>query len=49
VSELCKLNKDQINIDRKEFGVIGKGGRARVVFISDRGIGQCRNIPLHGT
>lgn len=36
VSELVKLNRDQINIDRREFGVIGKGGRARVVFISDR-------------
>lgn len=36
VSELCKLSRDQINLDRKEFGVIGKGGRARVVFLSDR-------------
>lgn len=36
VSELTKLNRDQINFDRKEFGVIGKGGRARVVFVSDR-------------
>lgn len=36
VSELIKLNRDQINFERREFGVIGKGGRARVVFISDR-------------
>lgn len=36
VSELVKLNKDQINLDRREFGVIGKGGRARIVFVSDR-------------
>lgn len=36
VSELVKLNHGQINIDRREFGVIGKGQRARVVFISDR-------------
>lgn len=36
VSELVKLNHKQINIERREFGVIGKGGRARVVFISDR-------------
>lgn len=36
VSELVKLNRDQLNIQRREFGVIGKGGRARVVFISDR-------------
>ncbi len=36
VSELTKLNRDNINLERKEFGVIGKGGRARVVFVSDR-------------
>lgn len=36
VSELVKLNKDQINLDRKEFGVIGKGGKSRLVFVSDR-------------
>lgn len=36
VSELVKLNKDQINFERKEFGVIGKGGRARLVFVSER-------------
>jgi len=36
VSELTNLNHNQINLDRKEFGVIGKGGRARIVFVSDR-------------
>lgn len=35
VSELTKLNRDQINLERREFGVIGKGRRARVVFLSD--------------
>lgn len=35
VSELVKLNCDQISLDRHEFGVIGKGRRARVVFLSD--------------
>jgi site-specific recombinase XerD len=35
VSELVKLNRDQINFDRNEFGVIGKGRRPRVVFLSD--------------
>ncbi len=34
VSELVSLNKDQINIDLGEFGVIGKGGKGRVVFLS---------------
>ncbi|MCR4324383.1 MAG: tyrosine-type recombinase/integrase [Candidatus Curtissbacteria bacterium] len=36
VSELCKLDRDHINLERREFGVIGKGQRARVVFISER-------------
>ena len=36
VSELVKLNHSQINLERREFGVIGKGGKARIVFISDR-------------
>ncbi len=35
VSELVSLDKEKINFERKEFGVIGKGGRARIVFISD--------------
>lgn len=36
VSELVKLNRDQIDFQRREFGVIGKGGKARVVFLSER-------------
>lgn len=35
VSELVRLNRDTINLDRKEFGIIGKGRRPRVVFLSD--------------
>ncbi len=35
VSELSRLNRNQINFETREFGVIGKGGRARVVFLSD--------------
>jgi len=34
VSELVGLNRDQINLKTREFGVIGKGGRSRVVFVS---------------
>ena len=36
VSELVSLNKDRINLERREFGVIGKGGKSRLVFVSDR-------------
>ena len=34
VSELVSLNREQVNIDSGEFGVIGKGGKGRVVFLS---------------
>lgn len=36
VSELVNLNREQVNLDAGEFGVIGKGGKARVVFLSKR-------------
>lgn len=36
VSELTRLNREQINLNTREFGVIGKGGHSRVVFISQR-------------
>lgn len=35
VSELVGLNRDQVNLIEREFSVIGKGGKARVVFLSD--------------
>jgi len=38
VSELVKLDRDQIDLRRREFGVVGKGGRARVVFLSERAV-----------
>ncbi len=39
VSELVSLNRDTINLNRREFGIVGKGGRQRVVFISDSAAG----------
>lgn len=36
VSELTKLDRDKVNLDTKEFGIVGKGGKARVVFLSSR-------------
>lgn len=35
VSELANLNRDTINLERREFGIVGKGGKERVVFLSD--------------
>lgn len=36
VAELVKLDRDKIDLKSRELGIIGKGGRTRVVFISDR-------------
>ncbi|KKR29033.1 hypothetical protein A2715_01780 [Candidatus Woesebacteria bacterium RIFCSPHIGHO2_01_FULL_39_32] len=38
VSELAKLDKDKLDLDRREFGIVGKGGKARVVFLSTRAV-----------
>jgi site-specific recombinase XerD len=35
VSELTNLNRDQVNLKTQEFSVRGKGGKIRVVFISN--------------
>ncbi len=34
VSEMAALNREHVNLNSGEFGVIGKGGKARVVFLS---------------
>lgn len=36
VSELTKLDREKVDLERREFGVVGKGGKARVVFLSTR-------------
>jgi site-specific recombinase XerD len=35
VSELSSLNRDQVNLKNQEFSVKGKGGKFRIVFVSD--------------
>ncbi|HSW89750.1 MAG TPA: tyrosine-type recombinase/integrase [Patescibacteria group bacterium] len=35
VSELVRLDRSDVDTKRREFGVIGKGRRARVVFLSE--------------
>lgn len=35
VSELVNINRDQINLNKQEFSVRGKGGKIRIVFVSD--------------
>ncbi|MFA5842658.1 MAG: tyrosine-type recombinase/integrase [Candidatus Gracilibacteria bacterium] len=36
VSELANLNRNQVDLKRKEFMVRGKGKKPRIVFLSDR-------------
>jgi site-specific recombinase XerD len=38
VGELAKLTKDQVNLERGEFAVRGKGNKLRVVFLSPAAI-----------
>lgn len=38
ISELIGLNKDSINLKRREFSVRGKGDKIRLVFLSNRAI-----------
>jgi site-specific recombinase XerD len=38
VSELTSLNRDSIDLIKGEFGVIGKGGKARVVFLTSSAV-----------
>lgn len=35
VSEVCKLDRNSVNLDKGEFSVRGKGEKIRVVFLSD--------------
>ena len=35
VSELTSLNRDQVNLDKDEFSVRGKGSKLRIVFLSE--------------
>lgn len=36
ISELVSLNRDQVDLKRREFTVIGKGRKARLIFLTER-------------
>lgn len=36
INELVNLKREQVNVNRGEFAVLGKGGRIRLVFLSRR-------------
>lgn len=42
VSELANLNRKQIDLDRREFMVRGKGRKPRIVFLSERAVQHIR-------
>ncbi|KKT29803.1 hypothetical protein A3G55_04135 [Candidatus Giovannonibacteria bacterium RIFCSPLOWO2_12_FULL_44_25] len=48
ISELCGLAVDDINLKRGEFSVRGKGGKIRVVFLSDRAKSALANYSEKG-
>jgi site-specific recombinase XerD len=43
VSELSNLNRKDVNLVSKEFRVIGKGRKARIVFVSDSAAEHVKN------
>ncbi|MBR2659179.1 tyrosine-type recombinase/integrase [Candidatus Saccharibacteria bacterium] len=43
VSELCQLNRSDINLERKEFVVRGKGSKDRPIFIDDSAAERIRD------
>ena len=42
VSELVRLDRDQIDFERRELGIVGKGSRRRVVFLSNHAVDWIR-------
>ncbi len=38
VSELVHLNRSTVHFDKRQFGIVGKGKRARVIFLSERAV-----------
>ncbi|MBD3300202.1 MAG: tyrosine-type recombinase/integrase [Candidatus Moranbacteria bacterium] len=43
ISELCALNRKDINLKSREFFVRGKGGKVRPVFLTDRAVQILKN------
>ncbi len=38
VSEAASLNRDSVNLSRREFSIVGKGQKERIVFLSDEAV-----------
>lgn len=35
ISELVNLNREQVNLEKREFSILGKGSKRRIVFITE--------------
>ncbi|MFZ1684758.1 MAG: tyrosine-type recombinase/integrase, partial [Candidatus Zixiibacteriota bacterium] len=49
VSELVSLNRDQVNLEKDEFSIRGKGSKLRVVFLSPAAKTTLRAYLTHRT
>jgi len=49
VSELCALNREHVNTTTKQFSVRGKGGKMRIVFLTDRAAAAIERYLSHRT
>jgi site-specific recombinase XerD len=43
VTELCRLNKANVNLNKREFTVMGKGRKVRLVFLTEEAANKIRN------
>jgi integrase/recombinase XerD len=43
ISELCKLNKENVNLKTREFTVMGKGKKIRTVYLTSRAVEMLEN------
>lgn len=43
VSELCALDRQHVNLETRQFAVLGKGGKMRIVFLTERAVEALRH------
>jgi len=46
ISELCSLNLENLNLETREFTVIGKGRKVRTVYLTGAAV-ECLQVYLH--
>ncbi|MCF7905651.1 tyrosine-type recombinase/integrase [Candidatus Gracilibacteria bacterium] len=43
ISELCRLNRENVNLNTREFTVLGKGKKIRTVYLTPRSVGTLQH------